>query len=70
MIYTTQAGPGVFGRVDDLHLNRRERLRVNAYMQDGEFIAELICRALALVHAGAAGLARAVKLLFATSVKH
>ncbi len=70
MIHTPQAGPGVFGRVDDLHLSKRERLRVNAHMQDGELIAELICRTLAHIQSGASRLARALKLIFASTARH
>jgi len=69
MIYTSQGHSGVFSRMDDLPLSRRERLRVNAYMHDGELIAEFICRVLAYIHSGTGRLARAIKPMLATTVK-
>jgi hypothetical protein len=64
---TSQIDSAVFGRIDDLHLSVSERLKVNAYLQDGEFIAELFCHLLALIHSGTRGLARAIKAMFAGS---
>lgn len=72
MISAPQIGSGISARLSELHLSESERLRVNAYLHDGEFIADLLCRALtgaravALLAAhGAGSLAHAVKAKFA-----
>jgi len=77
MISAPQIGSGISARVNELHLSESERLRVNAYLHDGEFIADLLCRALtgarslALSAAHAAGrLAHAVKAIFAKPAGH
>ncbi len=43
MISAPQIGSGISARVNALHLSESERLRVNAYLHDGEFIADLLC---------------------------
>ena len=70
-MYATQIKSGIFDRVDVLHMSESERLRVSAYPQDGERIAEFCFRALANIRSGAelagyaaVGLARGVKALF------
>lgn len=76
-MHTTQIRSGIFGRADDVRMSRCERLRVNVYMQDGELIAEFLCRALASIRSGialaghgAGSLARGVKAMFVRPVKH
>lgn len=69
-MHTTQFGTGTFGRIEDLHLSRSERLRINAYIHDGEVIAEFLSRVVAGVRFGAGSLARAVKALFAHPARH
>lgn len=68
-MHTTQSGSAIFGRIDELHLSRSERLRINAYMHDGELIAEFCCRALANIQSGAGALSRAVRAMFASPAR-
>ncbi|MBE0624625.1 MAG: hypothetical protein IH606_07435 [Burkholderiales bacterium] len=70
MIYDPQSSSGMFGRLDDLHLSRRERLHINAYIHDGERIADISTRALAGIRSGALGVAHGVKAMFATPARH
>lgn len=63
---TPQFGSPVFGRVDQLHMSRSKRLRVHAYVHDGEVIAEVLCRA----QAGVRGLVRAIGANFARRAGH
>ena len=77
MISAPQIGSGISRRVDELRLSESERLRVKAYLHDGEFIADLLCRALtgaravALLAAhGAGSLAHAVKAIFVKPAGH
>lgn len=70
MIHTPQAGSAVSSRLDDLHLSKRERLRVDAYMHDGERIADLICSTQAHIQSGANRLAHALKVIFASTARH
>jgi len=67
----------MFYRLNDIPLCESERELGNAYIEEGEHIADLSCRALAnirsgFVHAehGAVDLARSVKEMFAGHAKH
>lgn len=66
MMHTTQFGSAVFTRVDQLHMSRSKRLRVQAYVHDGEVIAEFLCRA----QAGVRSLGRAIGASFARRAGH
>ena len=70
MRHSTRIRTGAFGPVDALHLSENERRHINAYMQDGEFIAEVFCRALAGIQTAAGSLARGSKAMFARPVRH
>ena len=65
-MHTRQFSSAVFGRVDRLHMSRSKRLRVHAYVRDGEAIAEYLCR----VQTGVRGLVRAVAAHFARRAGH
>lgn len=73
-MHTTPADSGIFPRLNDLHLSRSERLRINAYLHDGELIAGFLCRALeglrAAVGHGSGDVTRAAKAMSAKPVKH
>jgi hypothetical protein len=72
-MHTTHTSPGVFSRLNELHLGRSERLRIDAYIHDGERIAELCSRAVAgvaLAGHAVSGLAHGVKALFAKPARH
>ncbi|MGP1676415.1 MAG: hypothetical protein ACTS6J_04575 [Burkholderiales bacterium] len=76
-MHTTHIRSDIFSRVNDLHLSENERLRINAYIQDGEFIAEYLSRALAGIRSGVAlaghaagSLAQGVKAAFARPARH
>lgn len=70
MRYEPQSNSGVFGRLDDLHMRKSECMRVNAYIHDGEVIAELSSRVLAGVRSGIDALARDLKAAFAKPTRH
>jgi hypothetical protein len=65
-----QVSQAVFGRLNDLHVSRRERLRINAYIHDGEVIADFSSRAFAGVRSGVDALARDIKAAFAKPARH
>jgi len=71
---TTKAGTEVFARLNDLHLSRSERLRINAYMHDGEVIGDFLCRAMEGIRAaighGSHSVAHAAKSVTAKPLKH
>jgi len=70
---TAQTRSDIFSRVNDLRMSKSERLRVIAYMQDGELIAEFFSRALAgvaLAGHGVSSLAHGVKAAFAKPARH
>ena len=72
-MYTSEIRSDIFSRVNDLHMSNSERLRINAYMHDGELIAEFLSRALAgVARAGHAvsSLAHSVKSAFAKPARH
>lgn len=70
MRHGTRFKSGVFGPVDALYMSENERRRIKAYMQDGEFIAEVLCRALAGIQSAAESLARGSKAMFARPIRH
>lgn len=55
-----QLRPAMFCRIDALHASRSERERLNAYVHDGERIAEFSSRALENVRVAARGLKAAL----------
>jgi hypothetical protein len=70
MIYNPQFESDQFGRLQHLHLSSRERQRINAYIHDGELIADISSRALAGMRSGIAGLSHGIKALLATPARH
>ena len=70
MIHTTHSGTDVFGRVDDLHLSKGDRLRATGCLHDGELIAEFYCRARSGVETVAGSLAHAAKAMFESRARH
>ena len=60
-----QLQPVMFSRVDALHAIRSERERVNAYLHDGERIAEFSSRALENIRSGTRFAARGIRAVFA-----
>ena len=62
---TTPADSEIFPRLNDLHLSRSERARINAYMHDGELIGDFLCLAadslLAVIGHGSRHVADAAK---------
>ena len=72
-MHTARIKSDIFSRVNALHMSKSERLRINAYMQDGEHIAEFFSRALAgvaLAGHGVNRLAHNVKAVFARPARH
>ncbi|MBK5104946.1 MAG: hypothetical protein JJE42_11920 [Burkholderiales bacterium] len=51
-------------------MSSRERQRINAYIHDGELIADISSRALAGIRSGVVGLTHGLKAMFATPAKH
>lgn len=70
MRQTTQSKTGTLGPAIIRHLSENERRRANAYMRDGELIAEVYCRARAGIQSAAGRLARGAKAMFARPVRH
>lgn len=70
MIYNPQFRSGMFGRLEDLHMSSSERQRINAYIHDGELIADISSRALAGIRSGVVGLTHGLKAMFATPARH
>ena len=72
-MHSRDTGQDVFFRVNDLHVNKNERLRIAAYMHDGELIGEFLSGAYAgITHAGhgLSTLAHDVKELFVHPLRH
>lgn len=67
---TPRSNAPIFGRIASLRMSAGQRLRINAYMQDGELIAELTRRALENVRSRGALAGRAVKAIFARPARH
>ena len=59
-----------FSRLDALPMSEHEREQVNAYIHDGEVLAELMYGALAGLRAGVELAERGIKALFPTHVRH
>ncbi|MBE0614318.1 MAG: hypothetical protein IH604_11670 [Burkholderiales bacterium] len=70
MIYAQKISSGTFSRLNDLHMSTSERQRVNAYIRDGERIADAALHALAALHSGAEAIAHGVKAVFAKPTSH
>jgi len=47
-----------------------QRQRIDAYIRDGEFIADVCSRAFAGIRSGAVGLAHSIKAVIATPARH
>ncbi len=72
-MHTAHIRSDVFSRVNALHMSENERLRINAYIHDGELIGEFISRALAgaaLAGHALGRLAHGVKTVFAKPARH
>lgn len=73
-MHTTKSGSEIFPRLNDLHLSSSERVRITAYMHDGELIGDFLCRAMegirAAVGHGSCNIAHAAKAASAKPLKH
>ena len=70
MIYAQKISSGTFSRLNDLHMSASERQRANAYIRDGEHLADAALYALAAIHSGAEFIVHGVKTLFAKPTSH
>ena len=70
MRHSTHIGSNTFGPLDRLHMSETERLRVNAYIHDGEVIADLMSGALAGMRSGVELAERGIKAILPGHIKH
>ncbi len=76
-MHTTQISSGIFSRVNDLRMNKSERMLANAYIQDGERLGGLFSLASTRIRSGVVraghavgSLAQGVKAAFAKPARH
>ena len=67
---STNTGTEIFFRLNEIPINKSDRQYAQAYLQEGEYLAELFSGASAHVAHAVSSIGHGVKSMFAKPVRH